>query len=126
VTGRTTSDSGPTYALPTGTARYQVTLYAMHTGMPDRALALQAAYTCAGGSPTLTPAIATSPAFAANTWARLSGTVTLPPPTAPAGCRMIRATVSVTQQETGTCIAAGGTVDCPDLYIDDVSITLAP
>jgi len=126
VTGRTTSDSGPTYALPTGTARYQITLYAMHTGTSNRALALQAAYTCAGGSQTLTPAIAVSLANAANVWTRLAGTVTLPPPDAPAGCRMTLATVSVTQQETGTCTAAGGTVDCPDLYIDDVSITLAP
>jgi hypothetical protein len=34
--------------------------------------------------------------------------------------------MTVTQQEAGTCAAAGGFVECSDLNIDDVSITRAP
>ena len=57
----------------------------------------------------------------ASNWTQLSGTVTFPPANAPVGCRLTSAAVYV-QQENGTC----GTLECPDIYIDDVSITLAP
>jgi len=127
VTGRTATESGPTYALPTGTARYKIALQAMHTGTSSHGLALWAAYECGGGL-QLTAAlrIANVPAVAASTWTPLSATVTLPEPDAPADCHMKLATVSVSQEETATCISSGGSVECPDLYIDDVSITLAP
>jgi len=52
--------------------------------------------------------------------------VTLPPPDAPAGCKLVQAAIAVRQIDAGTCTASGGTLECPDLYIDDVSITLAP
>jgi hypothetical protein len=127
ATGRTLTSSGPTYALPTALARYNVTFPILHTGSSSHGFALQATYNCAGGSPIVTLPFASAAAVPPKTWTKLSGTVTLPPPDAPAGCRMIQpTTVSVTQQELGTCTVAGGSLECPDLYIDDVSITLAP
>jgi hypothetical protein len=68
------------------------------------------------------PSIATVSNLAANTWTQIGGTVALPPPDAPAGCQLTDAAVSVRQAETGTC---GSTVECPDLFVDDISITLA-
>jgi hypothetical protein len=126
VTGRGAPDSGPTYALPTGNAKYSVAFQVMHTGVISHGMVLQAAYTCAAGSTTFPQPFASVAAVAPNHWTQLGGTMTLPPPDAPAGCRLTLATVSVKQQETGACTTAGGAVECPDLYIDDVSITLAP
>ena len=45
-----------------------------------------------------------------------------PPANATAGCKLAVAAVNVQQAETGAC----STIECPDLYIDDVSITIAP
>lgn len=50
--------------------------------------------------------------------------VTDPPASAPAGCKLTQAAVYL-QQEGGTCGADGG-IECPDLYVDDVAITVAP
>ena len=44
-----------------------------------------------------------------------------PPANAPAGCVMSQASLALGQAETGTC---GSTVECPDLFVDDASITL--
>jgi hypothetical protein len=56
---------------------------------------------------------------------RAGGALTLPPANATPGCELAQATVFVTQ-EAGTCGAGAGQVECPDLFVDDVSITLAP
>jgi hypothetical protein len=45
----------------------------------------------------------------------------MPPANAPPGCKLIQAEVHL-QQESGTC----GTIECPDLYVDDAAITVAP
>ena len=120
VTARTTSTSGPSYPLPIGGARYNITFHALHTDTTAHDLVLQSSYTCLGGTQTTTPPIATAAALPGNTWATLSGTVTLPPLNATAGCKLIQAEVHV-QQETGAC----DTIMCPDIYVDDASITLA-
>jgi hypothetical protein len=120
VTTRTTFDSGPSYPLPIGPARYHVTFHVLHTDAAAHDLVLQPSYTCLGGTPTTTPPIDTGAAIPGNTWTTLSGMVTLPPLDATAGCKLIAAEVHV-QQETGAC----DTITCPDIYIDDASITLA-
>ncbi|HET6149690.1 MAG TPA: carbohydrate binding domain-containing protein [Polyangia bacterium] len=121
VTGRTTSTSGPSYPLPIGGARYVVTFHALHTGTTPHDLVLQPSYTCLGGAPTTTAPIETVAAVAGNTWTTLTGMVTLPPLNATAGCKLVAAEVHV-EQETGDC----ATIGCPDIYIDDASITIAP
>jgi hypothetical protein len=121
VSGRTTSISGPSYPLPIGAAKYSITFHAMHAGASVHDLVLQSSYTCVGGAPTTPPAIATAAATPGNTWTTLAGTVTLPPLNATAGCRLTQAEVHV-QQEAASC----GTIECPDIYVDDVAITVAP
>ena len=68
------------------------------------------------------PATTTAPSVAANVWTAIGGTIALPPPDAPVGCQLTDAAISVRQAEGGSC---GGGIECPDLYVDDVSITLA-
>jgi hypothetical protein len=121
ATSRTASTAGPRYVLPIGAARYNVSFHVLHNGTSAHDLALAATYTCLGGTQTSPPPAATVAATPHNTWTTLSGTVTLPPANAPAGCRLVQADVHV-QQEPGTCAA----VECPDIYVDDASITLAP
>jgi hypothetical protein len=82
-------------------------------------------YTCLGGSAQFPGAAVTASQVSGSTWNQLSATITYPPANAPAGCKLKAAAVYV-QQESGTCISAGGQTECPDLYVDDVSITLAP
>jgi hypothetical protein len=60
-------------------------------------------YTCFGGAQVFPAPIATELAVPANTWTTLSGTIGQPP-------------------EEGTCDA----IECPDLYLDDAAITIAP
>jgi hypothetical protein len=122
VTGRTTTTVGPSYAMPLGAAEYNVVFNALHTGANPHDLVLQATYTCLGGSPAVAPATTTAPSVAANVWTPIGGTIALPPPDAPVGCQLTDAAISVRQAEGGSC---GGGVECPDLYVDDVSITLA-
>ena len=69
----------------------------------------------------LPPPIATEVAVPANTWTELSGTVVLPPVDATIGCKLIDAEVHV-EQEVGTC----GTIECPDLFLDDAVIAIVP
>ena len=125
LTGRTGSFNGPKYALPIGAAKYSVTFNALHTGAMMHGLVLQPTYTCAGGSAQFPAAIATAANVAGNTWTPLSGTVTFPPVNAAAGCKLTAAAVYVQQQDSGTCGTGAGQIECPDLFVDDVSITLA-
>jgi hypothetical protein len=126
LSGRTTTASGPRYtALPIGTASYNLTFWVQHNGTATHDLNLQAAYTCIGSTQVLPPPIATATAVAGSTWTQLGGTLTLPPANATPGCGLAQATVFVTQ-EAGTCGTGAGQVECPDLFVDDVSITLAP
>jgi hypothetical protein len=126
VTTRGTTASGPRYALPLGAGEYNVVFNVHHTGATAHDLVLQSNYTCLQGPLTLGPIIATVPAVApgATTWTQLTGTVTLPPAGAPPNCRLTEAAIYV-QQEAGTCTGAGQ-IECPDIYVDDVSITLGP
>ena len=121
VTARPSSTSGPRYALPLGPARYNITFHVLHNGSTAHDLILQPSYTCLGGSQVFPPPIATEPAVPANTWTTLSGTVVLPPVGAAAGCKLVQADVHV-EQEEGAC----ATIECPDLFLDDAAITLAP
>jgi hypothetical protein len=84
-------------------------------------LMLQPTFNCF--TPTgqmMPPPIATVTEVPGNTWVRLQGTATLPPADAPPGCKMSFAAVYVRHEGT----ACSG--PCPDLFIDDVSITIAP
>ena len=125
VAGRTQIYEGQQWNFPIGTAKYNVVFYALHTGSLPHTLMLQPVYTC-GAALTQYPApVATASNVAGGTWNLLSGSVTFPPADAPAGCQLTAAGVYV-QQESGTCGTGTGQVECPDIYVDDVSITLAP
>jgi hypothetical protein len=124
VSGRAAATAGPTYVLPLGAARYSVSFRALHNGTATHSLSLVPTYTCLGAPVTTGSAIVTSTAIGGGTWVTLSGTVTLPPASATAGCRLTQAAI-VVQQEAGPCVAAAGG-ECPDLFVDDVSITLTP
>jgi len=121
VTARPSSTSGPRYALPIGPAKYNITFHVLHNGSTAHDLVLQPSYTCLGGPQVFPAPIATEPAVPANTWTTLSGTVVLPPVDATPGCKLVQADVHV-EQEEGAC----DTIECPDLYLDDAAITIAP
>jgi hypothetical protein len=121
VTARPSSTSGPRYALPLGPARYSITFHVLHNGTTAHDLVLQPSYTCLGGAQVFPAPIAKEVAVPANTWTVLSGTVVLPPADATVGCKLIDADVHV-EQEVGAC----DTIECPDLYLDDAAITIAP
>jgi hypothetical protein len=123
--GRSVTTAGPRYVLPTGAARYNVSFYVQHSGVSTHDLVLGATYTCLGGNQTFAPAIATVSAVPGNTWTLLNGTVTMPPPSAPTGCQLSEAGVFV-EQESGTCGTNTGQVECPDLFVDDASVSMAP
>lgn len=122
---RSVPGAGPTYTLPIGAARYLISLWAQHSGATTHDLVLQPTYTCIGGSLVAPPAIVTATMVASNTWTQLTGTVEFPPADAAAGCELAQAAFHV-QQEGTACGSASGQVECPDLYVDDVSVTLAP
>ena len=124
-TGRTVTTAGPRYALPIGAARYSVSFWVEHNGVRTHDMVLMPTYACVGGSVVTGPPVTTLPAVAGNTWTQLTGTVTFPPINATAGCKLSQASVYV-QQETGTCGSGTGQVECPDLFLDDASVTIAP
>jgi hypothetical protein len=123
---RTSPAAGIQYALPIGAARYQVSAWVMQAGTKPHPLVMQPSYSCiAGTGPTATmnaaPIVLPGDGNAiASNWIQISGTVVMPPADAPAGCVMSQATLTLQQNETGAC----STVECPDLYLDDVSIAL--
>jgi hypothetical protein len=124
ITGRTNTFSGPRWNLPLGPAKYNMTFNVLHDGTMNHDLILQPTYTCLGGSAQFPfPGIATASQAGGNSWNTLTGTYTFPPAGAPAGCKLIAAGVYVQTEfvNSGAC-----TGECPNLYIDDVSITLAP
>jgi hypothetical protein len=121
LTGRTQSYNGPRWNLPIGAAKYNVTVYALHAGGLPHDLVLQPTYTCLGSGAQFPAPIATVLQAGGNGWNQLSGTVTFPPADAPVDCKLISAGVYV-QTEGASC----GANECPDLFVDDVSITLAP
>ena len=122
--GRTGTSQGPRWNLPLGAAKYNFTFNALHDGtMASHDLILQPTYTCQGGSANFPASIAVASQVGANGWNTLSGTATFPPANAPAGCKLTSAAVYL-QQEYGNGSCTG--VECPNLYVDDVSITLVP
>jgi hypothetical protein len=122
LAGRSTSTVGPKYSLPIGAGKYAVTFNALHSGTKPHSLSLIPTYTCLGGTQVVAMPIVTMAGVAPSTWVTLTGNLTLPPAAAAAGCRLTDASVSL-QQEAGTCGAATGQIECPDLFVDDVSIT---
>jgi hypothetical protein len=125
LTGRTSTTTGHKYFLPIGAAKYNVVFNVLHTGTVPHNLVLVPTYACLGGSQVTGSAIATVASAAANAWQPLTGSLTMPPANASAGCKLTQAAVHV-QQEMGTCGTGAGMIECPDLHLDDVSITLAP
>jgi hypothetical protein len=123
-TSRATPMAGPKYALPTGNVRYLFKFWVLHTGTVPHDLSLQGIYTCVGGSPTYFVApIITGPAIQPATWTMLQGMAAFPPPNEAKGCQLTQAAVFVMTDGTA-CGTGAGQVECPDLYIDDASITL--
>ena len=85
-------------------------------------LMLQPTYNCITPSGQMTPPpIATVTAVPKNTWVELKGTATFPPADAPAGCKLSLAAVYV--RHDGHRLQPA---PCPELFVDDVSVTLAP
>jgi hypothetical protein len=124
---RTTPQAGPRYTLPIGYARYNVSFWVMHSGTVNRTLILQPTYTCLSGTAQTPTATVTAPNVAPNVWTHLNGTITLPPAGAtPQGCKMVAASVYVTQDGVGMpCGTGTGQVECPDLFLDETTITVA-
>jgi hypothetical protein len=126
--GRSIPAAGPRYVLPTGTARYAFSFWVRHAPPPSNAadtqtydLMLQPTYNCISPpGQVVPPPIAVETAVPKNTWVELKGTATLPPADAPTGCKLSLASVYVRHEGT----ACSG--PCPELFVDDVSITLAP
>jgi hypothetical protein len=123
--GRTQNYQGQKWNLPIGTAQYKAVFYALHTGSLPHTLMLQPVYTCGTGGQQFPSSVGVASNVAGGTWNQLSATVTFPPADAPAGCQLTSAGLYV-QQEGGTCGTGAGQIECPDIYVDDVSITLAP
>jgi hypothetical protein len=118
---RSVPATGPRYALPTGAARYDFSFWVKHTGTMPHDLMLVPTYSCiTPAAPVTLPAVAAALAAAPDTWTALTGTVTLPPADAPAGCQLTMAAVYVRTEGT----ACGAGTECPDLYVDDASISL--
>ena len=117
--------AGPRYAMPTGPARYTVSAWVQHAGTTARTLMLQPTYTCIGGAQVTPPPIAMTTDVQGNTWTQLSGTVVFPPANATAGCKLSLAGVHV-QHDGNTCGTVAPQVECPDLFVDDVSVTFIP
>jgi hypothetical protein len=122
---RSIPSAGPRWSLPNGAARYNFSFWVQHAGTVPRTLMLQPTYTCVGGSAVVPPAIVTVPDVAPNTWTELKGMGVFPPANAAAGCKLLLAAVHV-QHDGSACGTATGQVECPDLFIDDVSVTLVP
>jgi hypothetical protein len=123
-TNRTQTSQGPRWNLPLGAARYSFTFNALHDGTANHDLILQPTYTCNDGMGAHYPAaVAFASQAGGNSWNTLTGTYTFPPANAAAGCKMTTAAVYL-QQEYGNGSCSG--VECPNFYIDDVSITLVP
>jgi hypothetical protein len=122
---RSLPSAGPRYALPIGAARYAISFWVQHGGAQTHDLILQPTYTCVGGALTMPPPIKTLAAVPGHMWMQLSGTAVFPPANAPAGCKLSSAAVYV-QHEGTACGTGTGQVECPDLFIDDASITVAP
>jgi hypothetical protein len=131
---RTTSAMAIRYALPTGAADYAATFYVMQSGVTAHTLQLWAAYNCLGdptgpGNGPRTKVIAqTAAALPTGMWAPLSSNaVAFPPSDAPKGCKMTGAAFWVTQAEAiqgNPCGTGTGQVECPDLFVDDATISL--
>ena len=126
--GRSIPAAGPKYLLPIGTARYDISFWVRHAPAPTNPgdlqthdLMLQTTYNCINPPGTMSPTspIAMVADVPRNTWVELKGTATFPPADAPVGCKLSLAAVYVRHEGT----ACNG--PCPELFIDDVSITLA-
>jgi hypothetical protein len=119
---------GIRYALPIGAANYAATFYVMQSGVTSHKFQLWAVYSCLNdpaGSVRKKAVAQTAAAVPTGTWAALSSTaVAFPPSDAPKGCKMTEAAFWVTQVEQGTCGTGTGQVECPDLFLDDATITL--
>jgi hypothetical protein len=123
LTGRTATFQGPRWNLPLGAARYNITFNALHDGAMNHDLILQPTYTCQGGSAQFPASVAIVSQAGGNSWNTLAGTYTMPPANAAPGCKLTSAAIYL-QQEFGNGSCSG--VECPNLYVDDVSITLVP
>jgi hypothetical protein len=125
--GRSVWNAGIRYALPTGAADYAATFYVMQTGATSHQLQLGAAYSCLGdpANSIRQKTVATTTPLPTGQWTPLSASaVALPPSDAPKGCKMTSAAFWVTQVEQGACGTGTGQIECPDLFVDDATITL--
>jgi hypothetical protein len=119
--GRTLPTSAIMYGLPLGAARYLTSLWVMQSGTTAHQLALLPLYSCIGSTVVHFGAPSVAVTAPAGQWTQLSAAFVFPPADAPAGCVLSQASVALGQAETGTC---GDTLECPDLFLDDASITL--
>jgi len=118
---RTLPTSAITYALPIGAARYAVSLWVMQDGTVDHQLGLRPLYGCVGNATGYYAAPSAPVVAHPGQWTQVTGTFVFPPADAPAGCVLSQASVALGQGEMGTC---GSGLECPDLFVDDASITV--
>jgi hypothetical protein len=123
--GRGQTSAGPKWPMPIGAAKYNFNFNVLHDGNMNHNLILQPTYHCKGETSDHFPfpGIVTVQNVGGNSWTTLSGTYTFPPASA-AGCQLTSAAVYVQQEFVNGGSCAG--IECPNLYIDDVSITVAP
>jgi hypothetical protein len=131
--GRTTSTVAIRYAMPIGPADYAVTFYVMQMGTTSHAIQLSVDYFCSGdntapGNLPRSKVVATTAPLPPGMWVALStSAVAFPPSDAPKGCKLLGAGTAfwVTQADGGPACGTGTSqVECPDIYLDDASITL--
>src|SRR6185312_10785489 len=125
-TGRTNVGTGLKYPMMIGAADYSISLWATQSGTAPGGhnLLLQAVYTCLGDSAVYQDTIDLY--YGVTTWTKLFGVYAFPPHHAPPGCKLTSASLWVTQADGAgeTCGTGTGQVECPDLFIDDLSILL--
>jgi hypothetical protein len=127
LSGRTVWNAGIRYPMPIGPADYATTFYVMQTGATAHQLQLVAAYNCLGdpANSIRQKTVATTSPLPTGQWTPLSANaVAFPPSDAPKGCKMTNASFWVTQVEQGACGTGTGQIECPDLFLDDATITL--
>jgi hypothetical protein len=127
LTNRTNPGTGLKHPMMLGAANYLITLYAMQTSVTStsHALHLLGVYTCLGDSAIHSDEIAIQ--YGTTVWTPLTGVMAFPPHDAPQGCKLTSASLWVTQADVGTATACGtgaGQIECPDIFVDDVSIIL--
>ena len=131
-TARTMFYMGPGYALPTGQGIYNISVWGLQidSNWPSLTGVLQVRVICKDQSTTYYPFVVQAQTMMPGTWTMMSGSIdtrqNVGADCAPANGGLVRSAVLfLNQAMTDTCTGptGGGTV-CPDLYMDDLVVTV--